>query len=106
MVEEIINGEEVKIVIILGKIIEDNGNWFVVYVVLVDFYKQVRWFFVEVMCLDSIVSVSYNIFVFWFMGNDGIMYDGFDDDGEYGVGRLLLKVFIDNDVKNILVVVL
>lgn len=39
MVEEIINGEEVKIVIILGKIIEDNGNWFVVYVVLVDFYK-------------------------------------------------------------------
>lgn len=63
-------------------------------------------FFVEVMCLDSIVSVSYNIFVFWFMGNDGIMYDGFDDDGEYGVGRLLLKVFIDNDVKNILVVVL
>lgn len=39
MVEEIINGEEVNIVIILGKIIEDNGNWFVVYVVLVDFYK-------------------------------------------------------------------
>lgn len=45
-------------------------------------------------CEDSIVSSSYNIFVFWFMDSDGKKYDEFENDGGYWVGRLLFKVFI------------
>lgn len=51
------------------------------------------------------VSVSYVILLFWFMGIDGIN-DGGEDDGEYGFGRLLLKVCSVEDVENIFVVVL
>ncbi|XP_052693143.1 protein IMPACT homolog [Crassostrea angulata] len=103
--EEIINGEEVKIAITPGKTTEDNGNRFAAHAVPVDSYKQVRRSFVEVMRSDSIASASHNIFAFRFTGNDGTTHDGSDDDGEHGVGRLLLKALIDNDVKNTLVVV-
>lgn len=58
-------------------IIEGSGNWFVVFV-------------------NICVLVN---------GSNGI-YDGFEDDGEYWVSRLLLKEFIVNDVDYILVVVL
>lgn len=49
------------------------------------------------MCVFIVLSVSYNVFVYWFKSNDGIIYEGVDDDGEYGVGRVLLRFFIDNE---------
>lgn len=58
------------------------------------------------MCINIILSVSYNIYVYWFISLDGFIYEGFDDDGEFGVGWVLLKILIDNEVINVLVVVL
>lgn len=69
-----------------GKFVEDNGNWFIGYVVFVEFFKQVRKFIVEVMCINIILSVSYNIYVYRVINLDGFIYEGFDDDGEFGVG--------------------
>lgn len=58
------------------------------------------------MCVFIVLSVSYNVFVYWFKSNDGIIYEGVDDDGEYGVGRVLLRFFVDNEYLNVIVVVL
>lgn len=86
IVDEVIICDDVIKEVFLGKLMEDNGNRFVVYFMVVDFYKQVRRLIIEIMCIDGVLSVMYNVYVYCFVSFDGIIYEGFDDDGEYGVG--------------------
>lgn len=60
---------------------------------MVDFYWKVRELVIEILRLLNVVSVSYNVFVYCFIRKDGIIYEGLDDDGEYGVGCVLFSIF-------------
>lgn len=72
---------------------------------VVNLYKQVKELLIEIFRLLIIFSVSYNVYVYWFVGSDGMVYEGFEDDGEYGVGRILFSVMNDNGIQNVLIVV-
>ena len=52
-----------------------------------------------------VANASHNIYAYRFTSQDGSIHEGFDDDGEYGAGRSLLKAMIDNEITNALFVV-
>lgn len=60
--------------------------------------KKIFWLF-------WVSSVIYNVYVYVFINLEGVMYEGSDDDGEYGVGWVLLWEMKDNNIKNCVVVV-
>uniref|UniRef100_K1QFM4 IMPACT-like protein n=1 Tax=Magallana gigas TaxID=29159 RepID=K1QFM4_MAGGI len=103
--DEVITCDDVTKEVFSGKSMEDNGNRFVAHSTAVDSYKQVRRSIIEIMRIDGVPSATHNVYVFRFVSSDGTIHEGFDDDGEHGAGRQLLRTLTDNEVKNALVVV-
>lgn len=102
--DEVITCDDVTKEVFSGKSMEDNGNRFVAYSTAVDSYKQVRRSIIEIMRIDSVPSATHNVYAYRFVSSDGTIHEGFDDDGEHGAGRQLLRTLTDNEVKNALVV--
>lgn len=73
IVDEVIINDDVIKELYLGKFMEDNGNRFVVYFMVVDFYKYVRRLIIEIMCIDGVLSNVYNVYVYCFVSFDGII---------------------------------
>lgn len=104
--DEVITCDDVTKEVFPGKSMEDNGNRFIAHSSAVDSYKQVRRSIVEIMRVDGVPSATHNVYAYRFVSSDGTIHEGYDDDGEHGAGRQLLRTLADNDVKNALVVVL
>nr|XP_034331360.1 uncharacterized protein LOC105331972 [Crassostrea gigas] len=103
--DEVITCDDVTKEVFSGKSMEDNGNKFVSHSTAVDSYKQVRRSIIEIMRIDGVPSATHNVYAYRFVSSDGTIHEGFDDDGEHGAGRQLLRTLTDNEVKNALVVV-
>lgn len=57
------------------------------------------------MRIDGVQSATHNVYAYRFVSSDGIINEGFDDDGEHGTGRQLFKTLVYNKIKNSLMVV-
>lgn len=52
-----------------------------------------------------VLEVPHNVYTYRFVSSYGTIHEGFDDDGEHGAGKQLLRTLTDNEIKNVLVVV-
>lgn len=103
--DEVIICDDVTKEVFSGKSMEDNGNRFEAHSTAVDSYEQVRRSIIEIMRIDGVPSATHNVCAYRFVSSDVTIHEGFDDDGEHGAGRQLLRTLTDNEVKNALVVV-
>lgn len=80
---------------------EDSGNRFIAHSKVVYSFEQVRKSIVEIMRIDCVQSATHNEYAYRFVSSDGTINEGFDDDGEHGTGRQLLKTLVYNKKDNI-----
>lgn len=79
IVDEVIIFDDMIKEVFLEIKVEDNGNKFNVYFMVVYFYKQVKILIVEIMCIGGVLCVIYIIFVYCFVSINGINYKGYDN---------------------------
>ena len=88
---------------------EDNnsegGNSFKAIASQVSSCAQVRNFYRRVLRDREYPSANHNILVYRFTGSEGLVHDGYQDNGEYGAGRRILKELCDQNVSNAVVIV-
>lgn len=97
--DEVITFDDVTKEKFLRKAIEGNGNKFIAHSTTVYSYKQLKRSIVEIMHIDGVPSATYNIYAYRFVSNNGTNYEGFDNNGEHGERRQLLRTLADNEVK-------
>ena len=101
--------EEVKkledITVYATESVSEGGNSFKAIASQVSSYAQVRNFYRRVLRDPEYASANHNILVYRFTGSEGLVHDGYQDNGEYGAGRRILKELCDQNVSNAVVIV-
>ena len=97
--------EEVKKLEDITVYATEGGNSFKAIASQVSSYAQVRNFYRRVLRDPEYASANHNILVYRFTGSEGLVHDGYQDNGEYGAGRRILKELCDQNVSNAVVIV-
>ena len=63
-------------------------------------YNHARNLYKKVMIDPAYSTADHNILVYRFKDKNGLIHEGYNDDGEFGAGRRLLKVLQNLDVTN------
>ena len=92
--------EEVKkledITVCATESVSEGGNSFKAIASQVSSYAQVRNFYVTQNMLPRTTTST---------GSEALVHDGYQDNGEYGAGRRILKELCDQNVSNAVVIV-
>lgn len=85
--------------------VTEAGNKFSATAAEADTYAKVRSFYKKVVSDPECARADHNIIVYRFRDQSGKIHEDYQDDGEYGAGRKILKAMHDNNVENAAVVV-
>ncbi|KAJ8298429.1 hypothetical protein KUTeg_024960 [Tegillarca granosa] len=67
--------------------------------------QEVREGLLQILASPATASCSHNILAYRYVGPNGVINDGVEDDGEYGGGRCILNAMKEEGINNALVVV-
>ncbi|XP_062604926.1 myosin-J heavy chain-like [Saccostrea cucullata] len=68
-------------------------------------YNHVRDMYKKTLCDKSHAKADHNILVYRFQDSNGQIHEGYNDDGEFGAGRRLVKMMQNLQIKNMTVVI-
>lgn len=85
--------------------VTDVGNKYSATAAEVDSYAKVRSFYKKVVGDPECAREDHKVIVYRFRDKSSKIHEDYQDDGEYGAGRKMLKVMHHNNVENAAVVV-
>ncbi|XP_056009389.1 uncharacterized protein LOC130051465 [Ostrea edulis] len=83
----------------------EGRNQFSAAAVEADTYANVRNFYKKISMDPVYGKANHNILIYRFKDNNGILHEGYCDDGEFGAGRKMLKLLQDQNIVNVSVVI-
>ncbi|KAJ8311814.1 hypothetical protein KUTeg_010627 [Tegillarca granosa] len=94
-----------KYKIATGDYLAENGNFIQGHALPVSNKQEVRAGLLQKLASPTTASCSHNILAYRYVGPNGVINDGVEDDGEYGGGRCILNAMEGEGINNALVVV-
>ncbi|XP_061170362.1 uncharacterized protein LOC133179682 [Saccostrea echinata] len=83
----------------------DGGNQFSAAAVDVNAYAKVRNFYKKISIDPVYGRANHNILIYRFKDNNGVLHEGYCDDGEFGAGRKMLGVLKDQNRIDVAIVI-